>query len=95
MGSKEVMKACSIAVMAAGVLFGASHAIAAGKLTISGSTTVDNTIMTPYRGEIESKSGLQLDVIGNGSGRGVADLEAGKADVAMISSPLDAVIEAS
>lgn len=90
--SRFMIKACSAAVVAGGLLLGSNIAVAAGKLTISGSTTVDNTIMTPYRADIEGKSGLALDVVGNGSGRGVADLEAGKADVAMISSPLDAVI---
>lgn len=93
--SRFLLKACSIAVVAGGAFLGSNGVMAAGKLTISGSTTVDNTIMTPFRGEIEGKSGLELNVVGNGSGQGVADLEAGKADVAMISSPLDAVVSKS
>ncbi|MEQ8331953.1 substrate-binding domain-containing protein [Nisaea sp.] len=76
-----------------GIVAAAPGAVEAqGVLTVSGSTTVDNTIMTPFRSEVEQKSGLKLKIVGNGSGNGIADLEAGKADVAMISSPMENVI---
>ena len=62
---------------------------AAGQVSLHGSTTVNNAILTPKKAEIEKASGQQLDVIGNGSGRGIADLVAGKAQIAMISAPLE------
>jgi phosphate transport system substrate-binding protein len=62
---------------------------AAGPVSLHGSTTVNNAIMTPKKAEIEKASGQQLDVVGNGSGRGIADLVAGKAQIAMISAPLE------
>ena len=70
----------------------APMAASAADLTLSGSTTVVKTIMTPYSDDLASKTGLSLEVVGNGSGNGVKDLEAGKTDVAMISSPLENVI---
>jgi phosphate transport system substrate-binding protein len=62
---------------------------AAGQVSLHGSTTVNNAILTPKKAEIEKASGQQLDVVGNGSGRGIADLVAGKAQIAMISAPLE------
>jgi phosphate transport system substrate-binding protein len=62
---------------------------AAGQVSLHGSTTVNNLILTPKKAEIEKASGQQLDIVGNGSGRGIADLVAGKAQIAMISAPLE------
>lgn len=62
---------------------------AAGPVSLHGSTTVNNMIITPKKAEIEKASGQQLDVVGNGSGRGIVDLVAGTAQIAMISAPLD------
>jgi phosphate transport system substrate-binding protein len=62
---------------------------AAGQVSLHGSTTVNNMIITPKKAEIEKASGQQLDVVGNGSGRGIVDLVAGTAQIAMISAPLD------
>jgi phosphate transport system substrate-binding protein len=60
----------------------------AATLSVHGSTTVANSILTPKKAEIEQASGHMLDIVANGSGRGLADLVAGKADMAMISAPL-------
>jgi phosphate transport system substrate-binding protein len=61
----------------------------AGQVSLHGSTTVNNTILVPKKAEIEKASGQQLDVVGNGSGRGIVDLVEGKAQIAMISAPLE------
>jgi len=45
-------------------------------------------LMDPNLQALESKTGLKLEVGGNGADRGVADLLAGRADMAMISAPL-------
>jgi phosphate transport system substrate-binding protein len=60
----------------------------AGTVAIHGSTTVSNAILVPHKAEIEKASGQTLDVVANGSGRGLADLVGGKTDIAMISAPL-------
>lgn len=43
---------------------------------------------------IEAQSGTKLEVVGNGSGRGLADLAAGQADVALIAGSLKGVADA-
>src|SRR5438552_1133042 len=61
----------------------------AGQISLHGSTTVNNAIITPKKAEIEKASGQTIEIVGNGSGRGIADLIAGKAQIAMISAPLE------
>jgi phosphate transport system substrate-binding protein len=60
----------------------------AATIAIHGSTTVANAVLMPHKAQIEQSSGETLDIVANGSGRGLADLQAGKADMAMISAPL-------
>src|ERR1700733_15735064 len=59
-------------------------------VAIHGSTTVSAAVLVPHKDDIEKASGETLDIVANGSGRGLADLTAGKADMAMISAPLEA-----
>lgn len=61
----------------------------AESLNVNGSTTVMNNIITPKKPEIEKLSGQTIVITGNGSGRGITDLVAGKAQIAMISAPLE------
>jgi len=42
---------------------------------------------------IESKSGVKIEVVANGSGRGLMDLVGGQADIALVAGPLAAVAE--
>ena len=62
----------------------------ASTVAIHGSTTVSNAVLMPHKADIEKASGETLDIVANGSGRGLADLFAGKTDMAMISAPLAA-----
>jgi phosphate transport system substrate-binding protein len=62
----------------------------ASTVAIHGSTTVSNAVLVPHKSDIEQASGETLDIVANGSGRGLADLFAGKTDMAMISAPLAA-----
>jgi phosphate transport system substrate-binding protein len=50
-------------------------------------------LVAPHQAEIELASGRQIVVTGNGSQRGLADLMAGKAQIAMISAPLKLEVE--
>jgi phosphate transport system substrate-binding protein len=67
----------------------------ADTVAIHGSTTVANAILLPHKADIENASGETLDIVGNGSGRGLSDLTAGKADIAMISAPLETEVAAA
>lgn len=60
-------------------------------IKLHGSTSVTYMLIQPNKDEIEKKAGCKLDIASNGSGNGLTDLALGRADVAMISAPLDEV----
>jgi phosphate transport system substrate-binding protein len=60
----------------------------AQELKIHGSTTVFANIFEPSKAKLELSTGLTLNIISNGSSRGLSDLLAGEADIGMISSSL-------
>jgi phosphate transport system substrate-binding protein len=76
-----------IACFAIGILV--ASAAGAEPIFLNGSTTVIRVLIGPHQAEIEAASGQQIVITGNGSQRGLADLMAGKAQVAMISAPLE------
>lgn len=63
----------------------------AAALTLHGSTTVHTNVFVPFQEKLESSTGLKLNVVGNGSSRGVKGLMSGKADIGMISSSIDSM----
>jgi phosphate transport system substrate-binding protein len=67
----------------------ATSAAGAEPISLNGSTTVIRVLVGPHQAEIEAASGQQIVITGNGSQRGLADLVAGKAQIAMISAPLE------
>jgi phosphate transport system substrate-binding protein len=67
----------------------ATSAAGAEPISLNGSTTVIRVLVGPHQAEIEAASGQQIVITGNGSQRGLADLMAGKAQIAMISAPLE------
>jgi phosphate transport system substrate-binding protein len=67
----------------------------ASTVAIHGSTTVSGAVLVPHKADIEKASGETLDIVANGSCRGLADLVAGKTDMAMISAPLAAEVAAA
>ncbi|MDD2367386.1 MAG: substrate-binding domain-containing protein [Desulfuromonadaceae bacterium] len=59
---------------------------------LHGSTTVQKRIMEPGKDALKKATGIDLELVGNGTGNGVEDLVAGKCDAAMASEELaDAV----
>jgi phosphate transport system substrate-binding protein len=68
---------------------------AEGPLRIQGSTTFHAAIFAPYRPAIERMAGAPLDIVPNKSSWGLLALLEGRADLAMISAPLDAEIAAA
>jgi phosphate transport system substrate-binding protein len=73
---------------AAVALVAMASAAHAATVSVHGSTTVANAVFTPHKAAIETASGATLEIVANGSGRGLADLVGGKANIAMISAPL-------
>ena len=56
---------------------------------LHGSSTLAKNIIEPNKAKIEAAAGVTLTVVMNGSGNGLKGLIAGKADMAMISAPLE------
>src|SRR5262245_19913048 len=77
----------SIAILAVVAAFASSVALAE-TIEVQGPTTVSVNLLMLKKAEIEKSSGLELQIVGNGSGRGLAALIEGKVKVAMISAPL-------
>ena len=76
-----------IAILGLVVALGTSVANAE-TVEIHGSTTVSGNLLIPKKGDIEKAAGVDLQIVGNGSGRGLGDLIEGKVKLAMISAPL-------
>lgn len=87
----------SLAMMFVTAALSAAYASGALAETVRmhGSTTVQNVIVNPNKDAIEKSTGHTLEIIGNGSGRGLMDLVEGRADVSMVSEPLDIAIAAA
>jgi phosphate transport system substrate-binding protein len=61
-------------------------------ITLAGSSTVTRVLL-PLKAGVEASQGVEIRLVPNGSGRGLADLAAGRADAAMLSGPLDYLLE--
>ena len=86
---KSIFKTSILAIAA--ISLSAAHASAETRL--HGSATVAKTVLAPNLAKIQSETGLQLRIVANGSGNGLSDLSAGRADIAMISAPLEVEAE--
>jgi len=81
------------AALAAALSLGMAQQAPAGEVSVHGSTTVASNIMLPHKSGIEKQSGQSLKVVANGSSRGILDLAAGSASIAMISAPLETTLK--
>jgi phosphate transport system substrate-binding protein len=72
-------------------LFGSTLSATAATITVAGSTTFNTAVMLPYQKEIETATGNTLVVIPNRTELGIKLLLEHSADLAMISTTLDAV----
>ncbi|HLP02335.1 MAG TPA: substrate-binding domain-containing protein [Opitutaceae bacterium] len=62
------------------------------RFTLAGSSTVTRVLM-PLKAGVEAAHHAEIRLVPNGSGRGLAELVGGRADAAMISGPLDDLLE--
>lgn len=65
---------------------------AAVRYTLAGSSTVTRVLM-PHRPGVESAYGVEIQMLPTGSGRGLRELAAGRAAAAMLSGPVDYLLE--
>ncbi|OGU17958.1 MAG: phosphate ABC transporter substrate-binding protein [Geobacteraceae bacterium GWC2_53_11] len=72
--------------------FTCSGVAGAEVVKLHGSTTVQKRIMEPGKEALKKATGIELELVGNGTGNGLEDLVAGKCDASMASEELaDAV----
>lgn len=83
---KGIFKSTILALTAFAVTTGVSQAV---EMRLHGSATVAKTIIGPNLKSLQSGTGLTLKVVANGSGNGLKDLAAGRANMAMISAPIE------
>src|SRR5215208_2905196 len=60
---------------------------------VHGATTVTFGLMKPQKEKIEKSAGVEITLLPSSTSRGLADLAQGKADIAMLAEPLEAVAE--
>ena len=89
---KKLVTGISLAVVASATLI--PHAVA-DTVKLHGATTVVNVVVNPHREAVEKATGHKLEITGNATGKGLADLVDGKADASMCSEPLDIAVEAA
>jgi phosphate transport system substrate-binding protein len=80
-----------LAVAVAAVLL--SSIAAAQPIIVQGSTTFNRRVMEPHQAEIEAASGQRLTVIPNKTTPGLVALLEGRAQMTMISAPLESEIQ--
>ena len=57
-------------------------------ITLAGSSTVTR-VLQPIKAAVEANAAVEIRLLPTGSGRGLVELAAGRADAAMLSGPLD------
>ncbi len=62
---------------------------------LNGATTVIDRVITPYKDTVEKKTGHKLEIVGNGTGKGLVDLQEGRCDASLVSEPLDIALAAA
>jgi phosphate transport system substrate-binding protein len=69
--------------------------VLADTVKMHGATTVLNVVVNPNRAAVEKATGHTLEIVGNATGKGLVDLAEGKAEVSMVSEPLDIAVAAA
>lgn len=70
-----------------------AQSLCAQTVRLHGATSLDK-LLKAQQSALESQTGLKLELVGNGAGRGLVDLCAGRADVGLIGGSLQGVAEA-
>lgn len=83
-----------IGIIVAGMVLLAAPAAQASETEVhlNGATSLAKMI-TAKVADLEAKLGVKIIPLGNGSGRGMLDLNSGKADIGLIGGPLRGVVE--
>jgi phosphate transport system substrate-binding protein len=74
------------------VLASSAHA---ADVRLNGATTTVDRVVGPYATQVEKVTGHKLVVLGNGTGKGLADLAAGRCDASLSSEPIEIALDAA
>jgi phosphate transport system substrate-binding protein len=80
-------------LLASAVYLATPPLVQAQNVRLHGALTLSKFI-TEQQAAVETDSGLKMEVIGNGSGRGLSDLASGQADIALLAGSLPGVASA-
>ena len=69
--------------------------VLADDVRLHGATTVVDRLVSPHKAAVEKATGHTLTVVGNATGRGLADLADGKCDASLSSEPMNIAVEAA
>jgi phosphate transport system substrate-binding protein len=72
-----------------------SGVAAAETVTISGASTVFNVVVKPTQDKVIKSSGHTLEITTSNTGKGLIDLVEGRANLAMVSEPMDIALDAA
>jgi phosphate transport system substrate-binding protein len=82
----------TFALLALAVLVTPAHA---DTVRLNGAGTTLTQVVQPYQAEVQRTTGHTLLLVGNGTGKGLADLLDGRCDASLASEPLDLAVIAS
>jgi len=77
------------------VAFVATALAYAEEVHLNGATTVIDRVIMPYKDAVEKKTGYKLELVGNGTGKGLVDVHEGRCDASLVSEPLEIAIAAA
>lgn len=89
--TKNNFLASCLGTLAAIVLL--SQNATAQTVKLHGAVTLEK-LLTAQKAAIETQSGVKIEVVGNGTGRGLVNLCSGQADVALVGGPLKGAADA-
>lgn len=65
----------------------------AAVVKLNGATTTVHRVISPYKAVVEAKTGHTLEVVGNGTGKGLVDLVEGRCDASLSSVPMGIAVQ--
>ncbi len=87
------MKRILVVFLALAVALAFAGEVIAKELWVSGSTTIQKRVIEPSKGGIKEATGIDIKVRGINSGRGFAELMAGKVVSSVSSNPIKTLLE--
>lgn len=87
------MKKFLVLAFIAVIVFAYAGEAASKEVVVAGSTTIQKRVLEPSHDAIKAETGIDLKVRGINSGRGFAELVAGKIVASVSSSPMDSLLQ--